>query len=139
MVGTFDVYMGKEAAGRVTVTREGLYYRFHCRCKLSGEVMHQLMLRVGQQEMSLGILAPEKGEFGVKTRIPVKHFEKGEPCFWLAPRHKKLEGLFVPISADEPFPYLSRLKNSYLEIRNGQMGAVIPADQGREMVNPTGQ
>ena len=128
MVGTFHIFMGKEAVGKVTVTREGLYYRFICRCKLSGEIMHHMMLHIGDQEYCLGVLVPDNGEFLVNTRVPVKKFKRGEPSFCLAPRHKKLEGVFVPILADEPFSYLFRLKNSYLEIKNGKMGAVIPAD-----------
>ena len=35
-------------------------------------------------------------------------------------------GTFVPISPEEPFAYISRLKDAYFERRYGQAGVVIP-------------
>jgi hypothetical protein len=41
------------------------------------------------------------------------------------PKHQKSEGKFIPIYPEEPFAYISRLQNAFLEIRNGQAGVVI--------------
>ena len=35
------------------------------------------------------------------------------------------EGKFVPIFPEEPFAYLERLEDAYLEKRNGYLGVVI--------------
>ena len=32
---------------------------------------------------------------------------------------------YVPVYPEEPFSYMSRLKDAYLERRNGQLGIVI--------------
>ena len=59
MVGIYELPGGK---GRVTVTREGLYYRFSCRCKLTGDVMHRLVvssLRAGFRADASRISAPD--------------------------------------------------------------------------------
>ncbi len=125
MEGNYEIYMGGQAVGIAQVRREGLYYRFQCRCKLTGEIMYRITVTVGDREESLGIPIPEKGEFCLDIRIPVKRFEKGEPTFRVLPKHEPMKGHFVPICPDEPFVYLSRLKNAYLEVQKDRIGIVL--------------
>lgn len=125
MEGTYDAYLGTEAVGTVTVTREGLYYRFRCRCSLSGDVC-KLRLTCGGREVTLGTLIPEGTDFCINTRVPVKHMQSGIPAFSVIPNKPVVAGKFIPICPEEPFTYLERLKDAYLEMRNGQIGAVLP-------------
>lgn len=121
----YEIMLGDKCVGSAGVRREGLYWRIRCRCKLSGEVLCRVLVRCGDREESLGILVPQDGEFGLETRIPVKKVGEGPLSFSAVPKHRPLEGRFVPLSPEEPFRYITRLKDAYLEKRNGQVGIVI--------------
>ena len=124
MEGTYDVYLGTEAVGKVTVTREGLYYCFMCSCRLSGTVC-KLKVTCDDNETVLGTLVPMGTAFGIHTKVPVKRLGKGKARFSVLPNKPVMTGKFVPICPEEPFAYLERLKDAYLELRNGQIGIVI--------------
>ena len=124
MEGTYEVYLARETVGSVTVTREGLYYRFVCRCRLSSDVC-KLRISCEGKEVTLGTLVPSGGDFCLNTRIPAKRLGTGQPQFTVIPNRPVVTGKFVPISPEEPFAYLERLKDAYLECRNGQLGIVF--------------
>ncbi len=124
----YPVMLGKERVGTVDVTKSGLYARFSCRCKLSGEVICALEMRCGAQTEKLGILVPEGKHFALDTKVPLKRIGAGEMVFRIVPRHSERSGQFVPIYPDEPFAYISRLKDAFLERRDGIVGARIPQE-----------
>ena len=128
----YAVIMGKEQAGRVQVQREGLYYRFCCRCRLSGDVVCRLAVRCGDREESLGVLVPTGDCFGLDKRIPVKNIGEGEMLFFLLPKRDGFQGEFIPIYPEEPFAYIARLKDAFLARQNGQIGVVIKEKQGTQ-------
>ena len=121
----YDVILGSESIGKAQVEREGLYYRISCRCRLSGEVPYKVNAACGDKCEDLGLLVPQSGAFVLTARLPAKRLGEGKLEFRAVPRTPKSEGKFVPISADEPFSYLSRLENAYLQFREGQPGVVI--------------
>ena len=123
----FGVYFGDKRIGTARVERQGLYYHVSCRCELSGEGMYRLEVSGGEKLVDLGILVPEEKGFGLRTRFPVSRIGEGELRFALIPRHDKLEGRrFVPICPEEPFRYLERLKDAFLETQEGRKGACLP-------------
>ncbi len=122
----YDVILGSESIGKAQVEKEGLYYRISCRCRLSGEVAYKVHALCGEKCEDLGLLVPQNGAFTLTTRLPIKRLGEGQLQFKAVPRHPKTEGKFVPISADEPFSYLSRLENAYMQIRDGRIGVVLP-------------
>ena len=122
MEGTYDVMLGSQKKGSVTVIKQGLYWLFDCRCDLSGEVMYDLVIRVGDQQVKLGLLTPGNGIFCLYKKLPIKRLGQGSPVFSLQPRHPKACGQFIPIHPDEPFQYLSRLENAYLKKQGSQIG-----------------
>lgn len=126
MDGEFDILLGGLSIGRATVKREGLYYRFDCRCQLSGEGVFRLRVRCRENTQRLGIPIPQDGEFVLRTRIPVKKLGTGVMTVEAEPVHEKMGEQFVPLSPEEPFRYLQRLEQAYLQTRNGQVGVVIP-------------
>lgn len=126
MEGNYDVYLGDKPIGKAYVTREGLYYRIRCRCQLSGEVICKLTVTCDKHQENLGVLVPMEGDFGLETRIAAKRLGEGEPRFRVMPRHEELRGKFIPLAPEEPFRYITRLKDAYLEQRNGQVGIVLP-------------
>lgn len=130
MEGNHVLRFGGQDVGKVQVTREGLYYRFRCRCHLTGDVVCKVMVHCGEGRESLGILAPEGEGFSLVTRVPVKRFGEGKPEFLVMPNRPAMAGKFVPIRPEEPFTYLERLKNAYLAMQNGQVGVVIRENPG---------
>ena len=119
------------------VTRQGLYYRFVCRCKLTGDVVCRLYVSCGGQQENLGVVVPVGEGFGLDTRLPVKRFREGEPAFSLVPKHQAASAQFVPIVPEEPFAYIERLKTSFLVKKYGQMGILL--EDHNAISRPTGQ
>ena len=113
----YGVYFGNRPVGKVQVTRQGLYYHFLCRCELTGDVMCRLWVTCADKRESLGLVVPVDGGFGLK---------EGELTFSLLPKHDKPSGKFIPISPEEPFAYIERLKKSYLVRKGEQVGIEIP-------------
>lgn len=128
MIGKYDVRLGNEAIGQAAVTREGLYYRICCNCRLSGKVVCKLVAKWDDTSENLGVLVPSGGEFCINTKIPVKRAGEGQVHFFITPRHEKLPETFIPIRAEEPFAYLSRLENAYLYRTENTVGIVIRED-----------
>lgn len=124
MVGTYEVKLEERTVGTVTVAKEGLYYRFSCRCRLSGEVMYRLWLLCGGKELDLGLCVPMGDGFGAEKKLPVKQCP-GTPRFLLRPKQTEIRGNFIPLSPEEPFRYIHRLQDAYLERRGERLGIVI--------------
>ena len=125
MEGIYPVFFGNEQVGKVQVRRQGLYYRFFCRCKLTGDVVCRLMVCCSDKQESLGVVVPVEDGFGLEKSVPIKRMGQGSPEFRLVPRHETAVGIFVPLSPEEPFAYIKNLKNAYFERRYGQAGVVI--------------
>lgn len=125
MEGSYDVFLGDQAVGKMYVDRQGLYLRFRCRCALSGQVIYKAVAVCGDTSENLGVLVPMGDAFGLETRLPAKRFSAGEFRFLVLPRHQELRGKFIPISPQEPFAYITQLKNAYLQKRDGLIGVVI--------------
>lgn len=121
----YAVYFGNRPVGKVQVTRQGLYYHFLCRCQLTGDVMCRLWVSCGDKRESLGLVVPVDGGFGLNTSLPIKRLGEGELTFSLLPKHDKPAGKFIPISPEEPFAYIERLKKSYLVRKGEQVGIEI--------------
>lgn len=125
MDGVYDVLFSGQPVGKVRVERQGLYYCFSSCCQLSGEVIHKLAVTCGEHTENLGILVPEGKVFVLRVKIPVKRVGEGELHFRILPRHRELTGKFVPLSPEEPFRYLARLENAFLEVRDGKIGITL--------------
>lgn len=121
----FAVMLGGEKIGKVMLDKEGLYYRLRCSCRLSGQVLCRLVAVSEAGELDLGTLVPDRGTFGMDTRVPVKKIGTGKLSFRAEPKHAEVTGVFVPIRPEEPFGYLTKLTNAYLQCRSGQAGIVI--------------
>ncbi len=125
MEGTYGVYFGNQQAGKVQVLRQGLYYRFICRCQLTGDVVCRLNVACGEKRESLGVVIPIDGGFGLDTKLPVKRLGEGKMAFLLIPKHELGGGRFEPIYPEEPFSYIERLKDAFLARKNGQVGVMF--------------
>ena len=125
MERSFSINVCGRPIGKVTVQKQGLYYRFICRCDLSGDIIYRLMVSCGTVRENLGVLIPQKGSFYLDTKLPVKRIGEGDMVFTLLPKQDACSGTFIPIYPEEPFSYISRLKKTFLMYENGQPGIHI--------------
>ncbi len=124
----YDVFLADKPVGAASVKKEGLYYVFSCQCQLSGQVLYTLAASCGEQTVNLGVCVPRGNGFGLKTRVPIKRLGEGQMKICAVPKHRELKGKFIPIRPEEPFAYIKYLQNAYLEVRDAQLGVVIPED-----------
>ena len=130
MEGQYSVNVCGQPVGKVVVHRQGLYYLFSCRCALSGAEIYRLAVTSGSERETLGILVPKDGSFVLETKVPVKRFGKGEMVFSLISKHDVQSGTFIPISPEEPFAYIARLKDGFLS-KNGVQTGICIKEPGR--------
>lgn len=121
----YAVSFGNEQVGKVSVQRRGLYYRFRCRCRITGGAVYRVRVRCGEIQESLGILVPMEGGFGLDTQIPVKRLGEGEMEFFMVPKYESSPVAIAPVYPEEPFAYISRLKDAYLVRQNGELAIGI--------------
>lgn len=121
-----DVLLDNRKVGQAVVTREGLYYRFSCRCRFPGEAIYKLTVCSSGGSCDLGIPVPEEGEFRLNTRLPVKRIGQEPLKIRAEPKHSESGGMFVPLSPEEPFRYISRLQQAHLAVREGKIGVILP-------------
>ena len=123
-----DILLGNDVIGTAIVSREGLYYCIRCTCALTGEVVFKIIAQCGDRSVSLGVCVPKNDAFGLEKRIPVKQLGDGRPVFMAVPNHQQMTGKFVPLRPEEPFAYIERLQNAYLEKRGEILGAILAGE-----------
>ena len=121
----YEVFQNGEVVGTVEAIREGLYFRFVCRCQPSDRDMIRLWMICGEQETDLGLCVPLDGGFGTEKRIPAKQCGPGAPRFCLRHKDDTRRGKFIPLSPEEPFQYIHRLETAFLERRGLKVGIVL--------------
>lgn len=125
MEQSYPVTLKGTQVGKVLVSKKGLYYHFVCRCQLSDHAIYRLFVTAGTKQINLGIPVPVGGTFVLNTKKPVKNIGKTDMLFKLFPKKEELSETFAPIISEEPFSYISRLKDSFLTLQNGQPGISI--------------
>ena len=121
----YEVSDGNAVVGKVQLIHEGLYYRIICRCQLSGDLVRRLYAVTESRRENIGVLVPEGDGFVLERRIPTKKLSGSNLQFHLSSGGSKLEGKVVPVCPEEPFLYMDRLKNAFLESENGKVNIRI--------------
>ena len=75
MEGIYPIELSGREIGQAEVTRQGLYYHFTCRCRLTGEVICRLAAVCGDQMENLGVPVPENGYFVLQKNVPVSKLQ----------------------------------------------------------------
>ena len=126
MQEVFTVFQGSEPFGTAEIIREGLYYRIWVQCPEPARIL--ISGCTGNRD--LGICVPEAaGGFVLRTRIPVRQMGEERISFLVIPEGSR----FCPISPEDPFFYLDKIRSSILVVRNSQIGLQT------EISSPTGQ
>lgn len=117
----YEVYLGKSAAGKVQLRRDGLYVRVTCRCQADPGQIFRLYAVTDRGRENLGVLVPEADGLLLDRKIPAKRLS-GSLRFEISTGTGRPEGKFVPICPEEPFGYIAELKNAFLETEQGRVG-----------------
>ena len=129
MEQSYAVTVGGKPAGKVLVQRQGLYYHISCRCQLKGDTIYRLIVTSGSTSINLGVVVPIDNGFMLNTKLPVKKIGEGEIVFTLYAKQEESALTFTPITPEEPFSYISRLKDSFLNLQDGQVGILFNKKQ----------
>ena len=140
----YEITYAGATIGTARVERQGLYYRFSCRCHLPEEGLYRIHAGTEEAYVDLGICVPVDGMFGMDKKVPVKMFGEGKWTFFLRPNdwipeepeilqeseeeneeEPLPEDHFIPVSECEPFADLDKLENAVMETRSGETGIVL--------------
>lgn len=123
--GFYEVMYGNSVVGKVSLQRQGLYCRVVCRCQIPEDQICRLYAVTETGRENLGVLVPEKAGFFLDRKVPVKRMAGKKLQFMLSSGVKCLDDRFIPIKPEEPFLYVERLQNAFLEHQQGQLGILI--------------
>ena len=129
MERSYSVTIRGTSVGKVLVQRQGLYYHISCRCYLKGDTIYRLVVSSGTTSINLGVVVPIDNGFMLNTKLPVKKIGEGELSFALSAKQEAPYATFIPITPEEPFSYISRLKDSFLTLQDGQVGILLSKKQ----------
>lgn len=116
MVERFDVTQGGQAVGTVELSREGLYCRIFCRCRMEDREIHRLYAD-GEK---IGVLIPDRGELVLETKVAAKRLKSG--CAFSLDENS---GSFIPIRPGKTFENLDKLRSGRLGFRDGIYGLIL--------------
>ena len=123
MIILYDIYMGTQVVGQAEVIKEGLYYRFSCKCTPPDEGIYRITVSDGNNTKDLGICVPTGEWFGLVTRVPVKYLSGDKLEFALVPKDSQVTA--IPVVTNEPFADLDKLESAYLQEKDGKAEIII--------------
>lgn len=101
MEGYYPVsYQGKPV-GKVQVLRKGLYYSFHCRCRMESDIVCRLIAKWANGWENLGIPVPEGDGLELNRRLPAKRLGEEKPEFLLLPHEQDIQKTIFGTTIDE--------------------------------------
>lgn len=109
----YDIYAGTQIVGHAEVIKEGLYYRFSCKCMPPDNGIHRIMVSDGSNTKDLGICVPAGEWFSLVTRVPVKYLSGEKMEFSLIPKDKQEKA--IPVATNGPFADLDKLDSAHLQ------------------------
>lgn len=118
----YEVDFAGRQAGKVQLLRQGLYVRIICRCTVPGDQVLRLYAVLGDKRENLGVVVPDGDGFLLDKKIPAKRLGEGKLKFLLSSGSGQRPGKFVPICPEEPFFYIDRLKDAFLQSEHGKIG-----------------
>ena len=117
---TFDVIASERIVGKVTMVREGLYYRFRCVCtKLDG--IHRLWVMWENDVFNLGVCLPIGDSLLLEKKVAANRIGNGPYYFVLKGDGEKR---FAPLDQPLPTECLRCLKTARFAIRDGRKGLI---------------
>lgn len=125
MYRKLDVYLDHQVAGFGEITKQGLYYNFHCRCKLADNKVYRLTAVCGERTVDLGICVPYEDGFGVDKRVSIKTIGTDKIGMYLSTEQEKNDRTFVALNEEKPFEAMEYLMTAKFERRGDTAGLMI--------------
>lgn len=125
MIEKYDLLLEHKKVGTAHVQRQGLYFRFKCRCDFEAPGIYKIIVTGDTGEINLGTCIPAGTYFSLETSLPVKAVGTGTLSFRVISPGRDADEIFIPVSSDNPFPYIARLHSSRLAKRNGIAGILL--------------
>lgn len=91
MAETYDITYEGATIGTASKEKQGLYYKFCCRCSLPDDGFYRIQVICGKHQEDLGICVPMEGFFGMDKKLPVKRLGEGELRFKLVSKDSKIQ------------------------------------------------
>lgn len=117
----YEITFQSRRIGTVLMERQGLYYRFSCKCVLPDEQIHSVWVLWGGGNRKLGVCIPKGDGFCLDTKVPIKYIPNSKLEFVMDHNDD-----FYPIDAKEEFCHMDKLAGAHFAIQNGRPGLVIP-------------
>ena len=131
----YDILMDTQVVGRAEVLKEGLYYRFSCKCTPPDDTVHRILVSDGSNTKDLGICVPAGEWFCLVRSVPVKYLPGERLEFKLVPKDQK--ALAIPVATDEPFAGLDKLEAARLEQTEDKTMILIAPAPGLQDSDPS--
>lgn len=122
----FEIFMHSQPVGSATVQKDGLYFSFSCSCQMPDNGIYRVVVEDGKHSENLGVLIPNGDTYALTAKLPLKRFCTDNFSFQVMDRQKKASGICVPLASDKPFLYISKLRESYLTLVDGQLYIRLP-------------
>lgn len=130
---TYQISNGNQIIGVAQVSKEGLYYKIACHCKLPMNAIHRIYVSNDTVERDLGICVPQGGEFVLERKIPIKHIGQDKLKFYTGKKKEKEEVYKVPVCRDEPFEAMKIIRRGRFAIHDGKPYIVFPQGASLEL------
>ena len=118
----YDIFADTQVVGQAEVIKEGLYYRFTCKCTLPDGEIYRIVVNDGNNARDLGICVPTGERFGLVCRVPVKYLPGSDLRFALMPKYSY--ATVASVATNEPFAALDRLDSAHLQVTEGKVEIV---------------
>ena len=128
----YDILMDTQVVGQAEVTKEGLYYRFSCKCTPPDDGIHRILVSDGNSTKDLGICVPTGEWFCLVCRVPVKYLSDENLQFALVPKEQR----GIPVETDSAFAHLDKLDSARLQEVNGKTEILIDPIQDQQDNDP---
>ena len=116
------IMMNGKNVGTATVEREGLYYRFACKCVFDDADIHRLWVLWESGCRRLGVLVPDGRTACLNTRVPAKYIPDTQLSFQID--YHPAEH-FYPVDKEKPFAHMGQLLKARFAVVDGKPGIVI--------------
>lgn len=118
MYKLYPITLEEMQVGEAVVQKEGLYYRFRCRCRLPSADIYVINCESGKGSVCLGVCVPDGNEFTLEKRISEKKVDTEQLKLYARP--KSTAGVFSEGVTDGcHFLHLDKCRLSTLMTKQG--------------------
>lgn len=112
----YQITWNGSSVGNAELHKEGMFYRFLCRCRLPNKGLYRVIVTDGENKYDLGICVPEGNGYSCVARVPCNQLKGNNLSFALMGSEEKRG---ITIASGKPFAHLDKLNAARLHFANG--------------------